>query len=210
MPFHLSTSLCPPPPLGHLFCSSMCTTLPRSPPSPSLFPSYPTLFPTSLSLMFYLCPSLNIPSVAIHLDLAFPSTFPLPPCLPSSFISPSTSTPHSSVPFSSYLTSILLFFCFTSSFYSFYHQLCLPLPSSLPVFLLLSPPLVSSSPVFFPPLFNLFSFSAYRSLSQFCFHPSYLFSVSSLQTPVSPRLHPSPLPPPHSNCVQEAARYCEV
>lgn len=156
----------------------------------------PTLFPTSLSLMFYLCPSLNIPSVAIHLDLAFPSTFPLPPCLPSSFISPSTSTPHSSVPFSSYLTSILLFFCFTSSFYSFYHQLCLPLPSSLPVFLLLSPPLVSSSPVFFPPLFNLFSFSAYRSLSQFCFHPSYLFSVSSLQTPVSPRLHP---PPPTSS-----------
>lgn len=89
MPFHLSTSLCPPPPLGHLFCSSMCTTLPRSPPSPSLFPSYPTLFPTSLSLMFYLCPSLNIPSVAIHLDLAFPPTFLLPPCLPSSFILPS-------------------------------------------------------------------------------------------------------------------------
>lgn len=45
MPFHLSTSLCPPPPLGHLFCSFMCTTLPRSPPSPSLFPSYPYFIP---------------------------------------------------------------------------------------------------------------------------------------------------------------------
>lgn len=168
---------------------------------------------TSLSLMFYLCPSLNIPSVAIHLDLAFPPTFPLPPCLPSSFILPSPFLLQplplillspSLLTLPPYIYSSVLLPAFTPFTTNCVFPYLLPSLSSSS-----SPPLSCSLLLcsFLPFLASFHSPLTGLSLSFASIRPtSSLFPPSKLPSPPTS----IPPPPPHSNCVQEAARYCEV